>query len=358
MACCLGLDMRCLLHVGTEKTGSSYLQCKLALARSQLLAHKICFTQGAPFDELCMSSGRISGGNALKLAEDVDSENWLMVAKRLGAAWQEAARLGADVVLISSELLLAPLAGDGRLNRFVRSLEEAGFSKPEFLIVLRDPVDQLISLYKHRAKSGTVGDIADWCETGYQVPDELAGFRRQVDSAGVKLVVRRYSRASGGLDRLFFADWLKIPVPEHEMPDSVNPSLGFSELALIRQLAKNRADLVPHLYETMAAVPKSAKPRNAGIETHAKAVAVKTVSQHADEWALWNAWLPEQEQIAVPESVAAVPPCPDEFGFGEEQLRAVSHLLATSATLGFVGRQFWRSRLRPMLGWIRRLAAR
>ena len=350
--------MRCLLHVGTEKTGSSYLQCKLALARSQLLAQKICFTQGAPFDELCMSTGRISGGNALRLADDIDKENWVMVSRRLDAARQEAASRQAEVVLISSELLLAPLAQHHRLSRFMVALEEAGFSTVEFLLVLRDPVDQLISLYKHRAKSGTAGDIVEWCASGYQVPDELAGFRRQVDSSGAKLVVRRYSREPGGLDQIFFRDWLQIPVPELEMPDSVNPSLAFSELALIRQLAVSRGDLVPHLYDALAAVPKSAKPRNAGVEAHAKAVAVETVSQYADEWALWNARLPEHEQIITPESLTAVPPCPDEFGFGEEQLRAVSRLLATSTTFSFVVRQFWRSRLRPILGRIRRLVAK
>lgn len=346
--------MRCLLHVGTEKTGSSYLQCKLALARPQLLDHKICFTEGAPFDELCMSTGRISGGNALRLADEIDREKWVMVTRRLGAARQEAASRQAEVVLISSELLLAPLAQHDRLSRFMLALEEAGFPKAEFLLVLRDPVEQLISLYKHRAKSGTVGAIAEWCASGYQVPDELAGFRRQIDSSCVKLVVRRYSRESGALDRLFFRDWLQISVPELEMPASVNPSLAFSELALIRQLAKIRGDLVPHLYDALAAVPKSHKPRNEGVEAHAKAVAARTVSKHAEEWALWNEWLPEHEQIVVPESLAPVPPCPDEFGFSEEQLRSVSSLLATSATLGFVGRQFWHSRLRPILGRIRR----
>ncbi|MGY6587746.1 MAG: hypothetical protein ACXIUB_05590 [Wenzhouxiangella sp.] len=302
-----------------------------------------------------MSTGRISGGNALRLADDIDRDNWVMVTRRLGAARQEAASRQAEVVLISSELLLAPLAQDDRLSRFMVALEDAGLSKAEFLLVLRDPVDQLISLYKHRAKSGTVGNIVEWCESGYQVPDELAGFRRQVDGSGVKLVVRRYSRESGGLDRIFFRDWLQIPEPEVEMPESVNPSLAFSELALIRELAQTRSDLVPYLYEALATVPKADKPRKAGVEAHARAVAAKTVYQHAEEWALWNQWLPEHEPIVVPESLTVVPPCPDDFGFSEAQLRAVSSLLATSATSGFVARQFWRSKLRPILGRIRQI---
>lgn len=100
--------MYCLLHIGTEKTGSSYLQCKLALGRDQLLRSGLWFAYGASFDEESMKSGRISGGNALKTAEDMERDDWSSATRRLASARQEASGRGVSGVLISSELLLRP----------------------------------------------------------------------------------------------------------------------------------------------------------------------------------------------------------------------------------------------------------
>lgn len=346
--------MRCLLHIGTEKTGSSYLQCTLALARDRLLQHGVWFTEGAPFDEKCMKSGRISGGNALRMADEIGRDEWDSVKRRLTAARQRATDLGAASVLISSELLLRPLSVDDRLSSYIDVLRSAGFSEVNFLLVLRNPADQLLSLYKHRAKGGTAGDLDQWCESGYQVPQELAGFRRQVDGSDTKLMVRRYERSPGGLDRIMFEDWLSIPPPRVELPATINPSLTFPELILIQQMAVRRPQMVEPLYASLAEVPQKQKAQGRSLEEYARAVAARTVAAHAEEWVAWNERLPEDEQLTIPNAPDVIPDRPDELELSERQLHAISKLIARSATPGFITRVFWRSRLRPTLGRIKR----
>jgi hypothetical protein len=346
--------MRCLLHIGTEKTGSSYLQCVLALARDRLLQRGLWFAEGAPFDEKCMKSGRISGGNALRMAEEIGRDEWDSVRVRLNAARDRASDFDASGVVISSELLLRPLSTDGRLSTYVDVLHASGFSEVKFLLVLRHPADQLLSLYKHRAKVGTAGDLSQWCECGYQVPEELAGFRCQVDSSDVNLTVRRYERSPGKLDRILFEDWLGIPTPQVELPATVNPSLTLSELLLIRQMAKRKTEMVEPLYAALAEIPQDEKARGRAQETYARAIASQTVAAHAEEWAAWNERLPESEKLTVPDAPDAIPACPHELALSERQMLAISELLGKAATPEFIAKLFWRSQLRPALGRIKR----
>lgn len=346
--------MRCLLHIGTEKTGSSYLQCTLALARDSLLRKGVWFAKGAPFDEKCMKSGRISGGNALRMAEEVAHEDWDSVKRRLTEARTQATDFGATSVLLSSELLLRPLSLDGRLSRYLDVLYAAGFSDVNFLLVLRHPADQLLSLYKHRAKGGTAGSLAQWCESGYQVPQELSGFRHQSDRAEVNLMVRRYERSPGALDTIFFDDWLGLPPPRVELPATVNPSLTLSELILIRQMAEQKPEMVESLYTALIKVPNAQKARARTLEAYARKVASRTVAAHVEDWAAWNERLPEAEKLTIPDAPDAIPDRPDELELGERQMQAISELLGKAATPGFIARLFWRSRLRPALGRIKR----
>lgn len=345
--------MRCLLHIGIEKTGSSYLQCTLALARDGLLQRSVWFAEGAPFDEKCMKSGRISGGNALRMAEEVGRDEWNSVKRRLTAAREQGSDLGVSSVLISSELLLQPLSVDGRLARYCDALRAAGFTDVRFLIVLRDPADQLISLYKHRAKGGTAGDLKQWCESGYQVPQELAGFRRQIDGSDVELTVRRYERSPGTLDRIFFDDWLGIPPPRVELPAAVNPSLTLPELVLIRKMAERKPEMVEPLYSTLVEVPKEQKARGRKLEAYARTIASRTVSDHAEEWAAWNKRLPKDEPLTIPNVPETILDRPSELELSERQMEAISELLGKAATPGFIARMAWRSRVRPMLGRLR-----
>ena len=300
-----------------------------------------------------MADGRISPGNAFLLAQHISEGRWEEAEHWLRRAADEARACGCERVLLSSEWLLGALATDDRLIELSRRLAQLGGDGVELLLVLREPVGQFISLYKHRAKSGAVGSIDAWGEHGYDLPRRLAGIRRQVEATDVRLIVRGYAKESGALERVFFEDWLRLPAPEGSSKLRVNPSLSLSELVLLRKLNVHYPGLVPYLYDRLLEIPVDKKLEGSEMTDHARRVAIQTVARHADEWAHWNEMLPPAERFALPEAGPQPGPEPDALELSAEQLGAVMQLL--SDALGFRLRMqvLWTWRLRPMLARVK-----
>lgn len=350
--------MKLFLHAGTEKTGSSHIQTLCVNGREHLQAAGIWFPEGIPRHERRMRAGLVSAGNAFVIAErarDKDDAGGLSELLRHRKAAQFR---NCRAVFLSSELLLPYCANDDAWSGLFENCRRAGFESVSTLLILREPVDQLISLYKHRAKGGTAGDLDQWCESGYQVPQELAGFLRQVDGSDVELTVRRYERSPGAIDRIFFDDWLGIPPPRVELPAAVNPSLTLPELVLIRKMAERKPEMVEPLYSTLIEVPSEQKARGRKLEAYARTIASRTVADHAEEWAAWNKRLPKDEPLTIPNVPETTPDRPNELELSERQMEAISELLGKAATPGFIARMAWRSRVRPMLGRLKRAVIR
>jgi len=301
-----------------------------------------------------MRAGQISAGNARDLADLIRRARWQALEEWLEVRLTAARQRGCGRMLLSSEWLLGALALPGRLAGLETHSQRCGVDVVDMLLILRAPVDQLISHYKHRAKSGQVSDIASWAEQHYLLPGRLAGLRSQLDQAEATLTVRAYSKQKGALATLFFQDWLGIAPPPIDADPTVNPSLSFSELTLIRKLRGFDPGLVPHLYNSLLGVDASSKAEDSLRGNHARRVAGDIVARYSEEWAHWYARLPEAERFPAFEPTGAAAPAPDAFLFSETQMAAVTRLLADAATPGFILRKFWRARLRPSLARIRR----
>ncbi len=349
-----GIKLR--LHLGPEKTGTSFLQCLCVANRGLLAKRGIHFPAGTPHDERCMRDGWISAGNGRVLSQFVTAEDWQGLLGWFERVVDTCWELACNELLISSEQLLASLAQPGALGHFLTGLRSVGVADVDFLLILRDPVSQLLSLYKHRAKGGSAGRISDWVEGGYQLPKHLEALRKQVENGGVELCVRPYSLAPGALDQIFFRDWLGLEDQMEGGVAEVNPSLSLSELELIRLLHARRPELVPFFHERLATLPSSAKMQGSALENHARAVAENAVWQCREEWECWNALLPDGEKLAIPASAPDIPDYPQEMGFSAKQLGALANFLAEAATFRFLARLLWRSRIRPGLGKIARAA--
>jgi hypothetical protein len=342
------------LHIGTEKTASSYLQSLAALGRESLDKSGMVFPRGWIHDERSMTSGQISAGNGRRLAQALSENDPNELERQVSILMPAHSGNAEQTVIISSEWLLPALVAKGRLSRLQEILKAHGATSVSFLLVLRDPVDQCLSLYKHRAKRGTAGDIATWCASGYHVPAHLASFRTQAEALGTEVTVQPYSRAPGKLESHFFEDWLGVPVPQVRVPKTVNPSLTMSELTLIEQVAQMRPALVEPLYDALVALDPKEKVQGAALEAYARAVATQAVAQHAPEWAAWNRYLPANAQLTIPEPVDQLPSPPAEVGFSDAQIAVLADLLGRSVTPGFLAQMAWRQHLRPTLGRARR----
>lgn len=347
-----GVKLR--IHLGPEKTGTSFLQCLSVANRNLLESRGIHFPAGTPHDERTMRKGRISAGNGRTLSRMVDAGQWQPIEDWFNHAIEECLKAGCNDLLISSEQLLAPLARPGTLEQFLTSWRLAGGVEVSLLLVLREPVSQLLSLYKHRAKGGSVGRIEEWVEDGYCLPKHLRELRQQVKATNVGLYVRAYSREPGGLERVFFRDWLGLEDNIHSVAAEVNPSLSLSELEVVRLLHALRPDLVPFLFDKLAALPRGKKVQGRLLEEHGRAVAENAVWHHRQEWQHWNELLPESERLSVPDGPRQVPEYPREVGFTGEQLESLAGFLAEAARFRFLLRLMWRARVRPSLGKIAR----
>ena len=314
--------------------------------------------EGWPHDERCMAAGRISAGNARLLASAIEHERVHEQQKPVRQYVQAAKAAGCSTVLLTSEHLFLSFAMLGRLETFEAVAAHSGFTDTHYFAILREPIAQCLSLYKHRAKRGTAGEIADWVENGYRLPEKLRGFREQAERLGITPTVRGYTREPGGLEKRFFEDWLGVPTPAVDMPASVNPSLTLSELILIKQMAERRPSLVEPLYEALLAIDTADKVQGTALETHVKAVATAAVAKHAEEWQAWNRLLPPDEVLPIPDPPADIPPRPRELGLTDRQMAALAAVIDEAASSRFVARLIWRSRIRPVLsrvkhGWRR-----
>jgi len=347
--------LRYLIHIGSPKAGSSYLQTLCARARPELGNAGIHFPAGTRYDEDCMLAGRISAGNTLHLAKYIRNGNWGQAEKWLSAATDEARSLACDRVLLSSEWLLEALAPDDQMVKLTQCLNKLVGASVEFMLVLREPVGQFISLYKHRAKRGTTASIDAWAEHGYELPRRLAKLRHQVEAGGVKLVVRGYGKEPGSLERLFFGDWLGVPVPMEASNLRVNPSLSLSELVLLRKLNAQHPGLVPYLYDRLLEIPVGLKREGREMMEHARRVAVQSVSAYAEEWARWNALLPAGERFDIPEPGPRPGSEPTALELSAEQLSVVMHLLSDALGYRLRLQVLWSWRLRPVLARIKQV---
>ena len=330
------------------------MQSLCALGREDLLQQGVCFARGWAYDERCMASGQISAGNGRQLAQDLEQRRWDGVRSRLSAAVSHARERRCGTVLFSSEWLLAAFAEKAPLERFAVILDELGATEIRFFLVLRDPVEQFLSLYKHRAKRGTAGNIAEWARRGYRLPEELAGFRNALRDVDAALLVRTYRREPGALERLFFEEWLGVRVPGAAVPKSVNPSLSLSELELLHRLADRRPSLVQPLYDRLLSLDAKEKAQGGELAIHARAVAEHAVAAHREEWEAWNERLPKSEQLVILQLEGEIPVEPREIAFSKGQMDALMDFLAESVEPRFLAMLLWTAKIRPALGRMKR----
>jgi len=346
-------ELDIFLHIGCAKAGSSYLQAAAACSRDELADNGVWFPLGSLHDEQRMRTGKISAGNARALAEALGRDDHRGVARLVTEAVDQAKSHGCSRMLMSSEWLLGALSCPGQLAMLDEVLAESGIARSNLLLILRDPVSQLISHYKHRAKRGTAGSISDWSRSDYTLPGRLSGIRRELPNTSLRMTARGYSKRPGAIAKTLFEDWLGVPTPSRRADTQVNPSLTLSELALIRHVAARRPDLVADLYERLLAVAPAARTESPEMMAHARGVAARAVAASASEWRHWNEWLPQDERLDIPLDAPEPAPDPATAVFSTGQSGTLMELLADLARPRFLLGLTWRRRLRPALARIR-----
>jgi hypothetical protein len=290
--------MKLYLHIGTEKTASSFIQTSFARERKALLKEGFYYpTAGAR--EKDMLEGKISPGNASSLAKALSPLSASTVTALLRQWKREAEEQGVNQLILSNELLVGAFSKSSVFEQFKSCLDQEQIELTSVLIVIREPIGQALSLFKHRAKSGLIEPLPLWMEHKYEYLEVLNGFSSVLKEHASLIEVRAYTKDGDQLLKVFYQDWLGIQLPKNVKSEEVNPSLTLSELAYLAQLrAKNRW-LAEDFYTKMIALPIEEKSDDAYLKKWAKNEIALFLSKDVHTWELYNEYIPINERIQL-----------------------------------------------------------
>lgn len=318
--------MELLLHIGTEKTGSSYLQTLLALNREQLMSANIYYPDAGNREE-DMISGKISPGNGKNLYVALQEENQDQIRSLLSRYKDKAQKLGCEVILISNENLIEPLSKKHNFDQIVNICLELDIQWSDLLLVLRDPVDQALSLYKHRAKNGNADPLSAWLKNGYNLNTFLNDFLSIKDHKEVSLTIRKYKKDAQVMQKIMFEDWLQVGKPKIPFEQTVNPSLTISELLILKNVAQKNEKWVKPLYEKLLGIPLVEKDNEYLLKGYYWKIISKELSIFNNVWQKCNHVLNVGEKLMLPEENIILPEEGEVLSFSPKQTEQIVEFL-------------------------------
>lgn len=346
--------MECFLHIGTEKTGSSFIQTSFALNRDYLLAHGFWYpTAGAR--EKDMIQGRISPGNASNLAVAIKEFNRSKVVQLLKNWKTETKQKGCEKLILSNELLVGALAPEGSFSWFKELLKETGIELSSVLLVFREPVGQALSLYKHRSKNGTSGTLEHWLNKKFEYIDVLQKFKVNVLDQDESIDVRGYTKDGGKLLEIFYTEWLSVAIPDNIQKSEVNPSLTLSELAYLASIRRYSKWMALDVYNLLISIPSSEKSDDHYAKKWAKGILTNHLIKKADLWHYYNELLPIDEQIKLPQAINEEKEVKEEiYSFSKRQIDEIAAFASAQRSLATKAGYFFKA-LRWRLGKLKSL---
>jgi hypothetical protein len=318
--------MKLYLHIGSEKTGSSFLQSYLTKNRLMLKSHSLYFSD-AGNHEADMLSGTISPGNASELNALLIQKSWLEVEHWMKNKYKAAKTNGCTKLLLSNEILIKTFSETDVLARFIEITKEQGFALQDLFLVIREPVDQALSLYKHRSKRGEMLPIADFLKHKYILADCLQNFYQNIKILKIGLKQYPYQKNSGYLVDVCINKWLNLSENVEIEHTSVNPSLTLSELKLLSEIKKQDAFLVKPFYDYMIAIAINQKSEDIYLKNYYKYVITNYLIKYDKLWQRCNSYMTEG-QIVKPEITDKIQN--QEFvgySFSETQVSEISRYL-------------------------------
>lgn len=236
--------MKTVVHIGTEKTGTTTIQAFLTMNRKLLEEHDILVPETLGHDSQRLLPAIVNDPDFI---DDLfRSRGLLEVSEREAAKdkWRRAfqaeiASSKLSCCVISSEHLQSRLRSEREVNRLAELLH-CIFESVTILLYIREPVATAVSLYSTAVKAGAVAmDIP---------PPEEPYFRRVVNHADT---IRVWSSAFGKQNlkvRLFQRDALvdgsllsdfiyacDLPKLSYQFPKNENESLSVLGLHILRE---------------------------------------------------------------------------------------------------------------------------
>jgi len=292
--------MKLLIHFGTYKAGSSYLQYICASKRDYLIANNIYFPESK--EDQKMKKGLISKGNADSFVIALKKEDTSKISKTLQQWYNIAESKNCNAVLISSEALVHQLAEQGKLHLIFKGANTIGYTGIKAMGFFRDLADHALSTYKHRAKSGNIPDYKYWVNNIYETPTLLENLTSVIkNNQEIKWTLRKFKKDSTFLKQVFFKDWLEIEVPKFQTRPNVNESISLSEVKVMNHIRKIHPNVVDYFYEGFKNLPKKDKADDKDLEAYVLNYFAKSLAQHDKIIQNINTYFTNKEQLVVGE---------------------------------------------------------
>ena len=243
--------MKCIVHIGTEKTGTKTIQEFLHINRSILMRNGYAFAQSAGLrndERLALAAYNPDRMDFLRKQKGLASDQRLEQHRHeLFAELQaELHEIGpGHTVLFSSELIQSRLRTAEELQRLKAMLNALGFADIQVLVYLRKPVDIATSLYSTAVTNGITeappppddeyfGNICDHRQT-------LLRFRAVFGDRCVKPRIHEPGAFVGGTLLSDFMDSIGLADAGAELqyPTPQNPSLPRLAIELLRRINRD-----------------------------------------------------------------------------------------------------------------------
>lgn len=250
-----------------------------------------------------MIRGQISPGNAQRLFEYIELNKFKEIYNWLLQHYTNAKKKDCEKLLLSNELIANVLGQDNKFGMFIEICKQLGFTNIRYLLILRDPVDQALSLYKHRAKGGRVKNMEEWIDSNYHYHIYLKQLFKKLESTNTNIICRKYKKTNKYLDKIMFCDWLQVGEPENDINKKVNPSLSASELLFIQYLQGYNPLLAGKFYDRMLKIYQEDKASDSHLEKYYRQIIIEYLQQFKDTWKLCNQWLGESEELELPKPI-------------------------------------------------------
>lgn len=327
------LKIKLYIHIGTEKTGSSFLQSILAQNRELLKSQKIYYPS-AGNRESDMLKGRISPGNANELNNLLHSQEWTKVNKWMQKQFDLTVLNGCNALLLSNELLIKSFGINNNLKLFNELCENQGFVLQDLLLIVREPVSQALSLYKHRSKSGVIYPIEDWLHKYYTLHADFQHFYTNLSKTNIRLKQYPYKKEGDYLIKILSKKWLKISTEFSYADKSINPSLTLSELYLLGSIKKHDVILSKKFYNKIITLENSSKASDTHIKDYICNQINTFMSNYNEIWESVNNYMSEAHEPYSYERVNIIKQN-ISYSFSNEQLQYISELMTYSGSFKF-----------------------
>ena len=333
--------MKCILHIGTEKTGTKTIQEFLHVNRSALLKQGVVFTKsaGSHNDELLVLAAYNPDRSDFLRKQKGLASNHALEQHRHALFRELKAELAvanpAHTVVFSSELIQSRLRTTEELNRLNSFLVELGCSEIQVLVYLRRPIDIATSLYSTAVMNGIAEEPPppddDYFGNVCNHKETLLRFRAVFGDGTVVPRIHDEEAFVGGSLLSDFMDSIGITnaAGEMEFPSPQNPSLPRLAIELLRRMNRAipmldeydrpnriRVGLVKMVKNAFASGPRYVFPP----ELHS---AYENAFRESNEW-VRKEYFPDREFLFAPIPASE----PVSSGIEEQQFDAIAGFLS------------------------------